>query len=81
MADEVRLGSVEASQKLMQGAEHLSGERCGDRGLGVAALPSRAGSRRSSLSMKRRTAPSSSLRPPSIGRPATVASGRIGKVR
>lgn len=38
MADEVGLGSVEASQELMQGAEHLSGERGGDRGLGVAAL-------------------------------------------
>ena len=73
LADEVRIGGVEPAQQLVQRAEHLLGERGRDRGLRLAAfLRAAPGRRRSSASVNRRNESSRSLRPPSIGRPATV---------
>ena len=62
----------------MQRAEHLLRECGGDRGLRLAALLQQ---RRQPAILgigEQPGAPSSSFSPPSIGRPATVASGRSG---
>jgi hypothetical protein len=71
------VGRIQAAQELVQSAEHLFGEFLRNLRLRGAS----GGRRRSGVSFCRRKALSASLRPASIGRPATVANSLSGKDR
>jgi len=72
------IGHVKAAKQLMQRAQHLRCQRGRDLRLRVAASLQDCRRRRFGASLNNRNDDSSSFSPPSIGRPPTSPSERIG---
>ena len=73
------LGRIEAAQQLVEGTPDLLRERRGDGGLALAAFLEKGAQPLLGRGVEQRKPPSTSFKPASIGRPATVASERSGK--